>query len=173
MLEQAASVAPPAYASKSSGSVENAVKLVQGLLRTLKVCLERRLKHRIPAEHAIMASLVQHAAWLLTVQSRGPDGRTAYERLRGKAWSKRMACFGEVCLAKMGKHELGKEEGSQARCEVVQGRFLGVRPRLQRIRFAHPGPTGEDQGHTADHCWKPLEQRRLDAAFEFLFPLEL
>jgi hypothetical protein len=39
-VEQAAEEHPPAYDSKANGSVENAVKLVQGLLRTVKFCLE-------------------------------------------------------------------------------------------------------------------------------------
>ena len=69
VLDQSAAAAPPAYDSKANGSVENAVKLVQGLLRTLKECLEKRIRHRIPPDHAIMAWLVHHTAWLLTVQA--------------------------------------------------------------------------------------------------------
>jgi len=125
VLDQAASAAPPAYDSKANGSVENAVRLVQGLLRTLKLCLERRLRHRIPADHAVMTWLVHHTAWLLTVTSRGLDGLTAYERLRGRPWSRRMACFGEICLAKLGKAALTKEEVPKLAARWCRGVFLG------------------------------------------------
>ena len=125
VVDQAASSAPPAYDSKANGSIEHAVRLVQGLLRTLKLCLERRLLHSIPADHAIMAWLVQHTAWLLTVQSRGQDGFTAYERLRGKPWSRRMACFGETCLAKLHKGDIGKEEVPKLAARWCRAVLLG------------------------------------------------
>ena len=100
---QAAEKAPPAYDSQANGDVENAVKQVQGMVRTLKSCLEERLGCKIPTEHAAMWWLVRHAAWLLMVRQRGRDGRTAYERSRGRTFNKRVAAFGEICLFKSPK----------------------------------------------------------------------
>jgi len=82
--EQVAEVHPAPYDSKGNGSVENAVRQVQGLVRTMKRCLEIRLRRRIPADHQVMAWMVKHASWILTIRVRGRDGKTAYERLRGK-----------------------------------------------------------------------------------------
>jgi phage FluMu protein Com len=45
-----------------------------------------------------MTWVIEYAAWVLTVRLRGQDGKTAYERIRGKLWSRIMACFGEVVL---------------------------------------------------------------------------
>ena len=84
VVDQAAGAHPPNCDSKSSGSVENAVELVQGMVRPAKAALEDRIKQRIPAEHPLMAWLVECAAWVPTVRLRGEDGRSAYERIRGK-----------------------------------------------------------------------------------------
>ena len=43
-----------AYDSQSHGSVENAVRQVQGLIRTMRQCLEERIGHRIPCEARII-----------------------------------------------------------------------------------------------------------------------
>ena len=79
VVDQAMPDHPPAYDSKANGGIENAVRQVQGILRTHLSCLQSRLQCRIPADHPLMAWLVQHAAWTLTIRSRGKDGRTAYE----------------------------------------------------------------------------------------------
>ena len=100
---QAAEKAPPAYDSKANGHAENAVKQVQGMVRTLKSCIEDRLGIKIPTTHAAVWWLVRHAAWLLMVRKRGRDGWTAYERSRGRPFNKRVAAFGEVCLFKLSK----------------------------------------------------------------------
>ena len=100
-LEQANEAHPPAYDSKANGSIENAVRQLQGLLRTLKLCLEARIGKRIPTEHPLLAWLVRHTAWLLSVRIRGEDGKTAYERLRGKPFARRLVAFGEECLGNL------------------------------------------------------------------------
>jgi hypothetical protein len=73
MVDQASESHPADYDSKRNGSVENAVKLVQGMLRTMKSDLESRIKMRVPAEHPLMTWLIEHAAWTFTVRLRGQD----------------------------------------------------------------------------------------------------
>ena len=92
---------PPPYDPRSNGSVENGVRLVKGHLRTMKSCLERKLRKKIPEEHPLMSWLVEHTAWLLTVKLRGVDGKTAYERVRGRPFGKRLTDFGEEVLYKL------------------------------------------------------------------------
>ena len=72
-----------------------------------------------------MAWMVKHVGWLLTVRSRGRDGRTAYERLRGKPFSKRMVGFGETCLAKLTKHAVAKEGVPKIAPRWCRAVFLG------------------------------------------------
>ena len=124
-LEQATEAHPPAYDSKANGSVENAVRQVQGLLRTLKLCLEARIGKRIPTEHPLMAWLVRFTSWLLSVRVRGQDGKTAYERLRGKPFARRLVAFGEVCLGKFATKGPSHDEDGKLRPRWFKGIFLG------------------------------------------------
>ena len=55
--EQVAEEHPPPYDSQANGSVENVVKLVKCRLKTLKVCLERRISKKIPLMHPIIVWL--------------------------------------------------------------------------------------------------------------------
>ena len=115
----------PPYDSKSVGTVENAVRQVQGMLRTIKDCLEARIGERIPGDHPLMWWMTQHAAWVLTTRSRHPDGKTPYEFLRGKPFSKRMVGFGEVCLAKLNKAAVGGTEVPKLAARWTRAVFLG------------------------------------------------
>ena len=83
------------YDSKSNGDAENAVKQVQKQLRTLKLCLEKRLQRRIPTSHPVVTWLVEHAAWLLTTRQLGEDGFTSYQRAKGRDFAKRTIAFAE------------------------------------------------------------------------------
>ena len=76
--------APPAREPQSNGSVENAVKQVKGMIRTLMLALQARIQGEIPVDHPVMLWLVEHAAELLTKHLVGHDGKTAYARLFGK-----------------------------------------------------------------------------------------
>ena len=125
--DQAAEKAPPAYDSQANGDAENAIRQVQGLVRTLKSCLEERMNIKLPTTHAAMWWLVRHAAWLLLVRVRGRDGRTAYERSRGRPFNKRFAAFGEVCLFKLAKKRGfdGYDERGKLATRWAKGVFLG------------------------------------------------
>ena len=76
---------PPAGESQSNGVVENGVKLLKGLIRVHVLALERKLGVRIPADHPIIAWVVEAVSDLATKHLRGHDGRTGYERLFGKS----------------------------------------------------------------------------------------
>ncbi len=51
--------------SNAIGDVENAIRRFSGLLRTVKLCLEKRLQQRVPTDHKVMSWLVEHVAWVL------------------------------------------------------------------------------------------------------------
>ena len=124
-VDRVAEAHPPPYDSKASGSIENAVKLVQGLLRTMKLCLQERIGKHVPLQHPVVAWLVRHVAWSLNVRSRGVDGRTAYERLRGRPFSKRMLGFGEQALCKLPVKGAAHEADGKLRSRWCRGIFLG------------------------------------------------
>ena len=84
--------------SQSNGLAESAMKELIDQVRTLKMSLEYRLKSRLPNKHAVMAWLVEHAAYMLNRCKLGTDGRTAYGRLHGKESTARLCEFGERVL---------------------------------------------------------------------------
>ena len=73
---------------------------------------------------------VRHGAWLYTKFAVGPDGKTAWESLRGKPFRSALAEFGEKVLYKL---KLGsKMEKIKKRWDF--GIFVGVRRRSNRGR---------------------------------------
>ena len=78
---------------------------MKGQMRTLKSNLENEIGQRIPVRHPLMAWLASHAAALTTWCAKGHDGRTAYERVRGKEFRTRLLAFGEACRFKNRSHE--------------------------------------------------------------------
>ena len=92
---------PAAYDSQSNGGVEVGVRLVRGMFRTLKLCLEARLGKYVPTCHPVVAWLLEHACTVLNAKSRGPDGLTPWERVKGRAFNQRLLAFGECILHKL------------------------------------------------------------------------
>ena len=83
------------YESASNGGTEVGIKVVRGQFRTLKLCLEKRVGHTLPPKHPLTAWLIEHAAFLLNVCHRGPDGLTAWARLRGREFGLNIYAVGE------------------------------------------------------------------------------
>ena len=81
-LEQAAKEHPARYDSQSNGLIEVGVMLVRGLFRTLKLCLESKIERRVPESHAIVPWLLEHTCLILNATVEGPDGLTAWFRVR-------------------------------------------------------------------------------------------
>ena len=80
---------PPPYVSQAK-SITNAVKSIKVRMRTLKLCLERRIGKRIPPRHPIMSWRAPHPAAILRYRSRGDDGKTPYERIRRRPFNSRL-----------------------------------------------------------------------------------
>ena len=92
--------AAPVGSSQSNGFIEGAIQDEEGQIRTLKSDLESRIGAKIPSSHDIVPWLVEYAAVLLNRGQLGADGRTAYERLKGKKASLPGLQFGERILWK-------------------------------------------------------------------------
>ena len=91
----------PVGQSASNGTAERAVQQIEGQVRTVKLALEDRLQADIPSGHPVMAWLVSHAADLLGKFGVGRDGRTGYERMKGKSYSGTHVEFGAKVHAKL------------------------------------------------------------------------
>ena len=113
----------PPFDSQANGAAEAAVKQVKTRLRTMKLCLERRIGKRIPPKHPIMAWLVTHVAALLRYRARGADGKTPYEHVRLRPFNTKLLCFGERCSFKVRSKEPLLDEH-----RFHHGVFLGLCP---------------------------------------------
>ncbi|CAE8634939.1 unnamed protein product [Polarella glacialis] len=94
--------------SQSNGVAEAAVQIVEDILRTLKLGVERRVSAKLPCAHPAMEWLVSHAADVTTKYLRGRDGKTAYERLKGKPCREDVVEFGECILYRSSRSDEGK-----------------------------------------------------------------
>jgi len=88
----------PKYVSQSNGEVERAVQEVQGLSTTLRESLQQKLKCTIDGTCCILAWLVLYASVLYRLFHRGfpHDGKTPFQRLRGREWRAPLPIFGEA-----------------------------------------------------------------------------
>ena len=85
----------PVDESQSNGVIERAVQDVEGMVRTLKDQLETSYSTKIESGHPVLTWLVNHAGMLLSRFQIGVDGNTAYERLKGKPFRRKVIPFGE------------------------------------------------------------------------------
>ncbi len=113
------------YDSSSNGEAENAVKQVQRMVRTLKLCLESRLGHRIPTNHAVMTWLVEHVSWILRTRVTGADGKTAHQRITGRECGRRGIGFAEKVWYMLPRK--GPEHDARAKLDALcsEGIVLG------------------------------------------------
>ena len=88
----------PVGSSKSNGIVERAIQSVQGMIRTVRSDIEGRWGVKIDATHSIWLWIAEHAGFLLTRSEVGRDGKTAYERLKGKSAKVQGMAFAEGIL---------------------------------------------------------------------------
>ena len=70
--------------SGSNGVIERGIKEVQGQLRGMKSALDTRFGVDIRGTSNFLPWMVEHASVLIKRYLVGKDGKTAYERLRGK-----------------------------------------------------------------------------------------
>ena len=77
----------PVGEHQTNGEVERAIQSVQELMRTMKMALQSRYKRRIRGDHPVLPWLVKHAAMIINLCKVGNDGRTAYERRKGKRFN--------------------------------------------------------------------------------------
>ena len=71
------------HGSQSNGGTECGIRAVRGMFRTVKLCLEERLGHKVPPTHPLMTWLIEFPALLLNAKQVGEDGKSAWNRLRG------------------------------------------------------------------------------------------
>ena len=116
-------------AKNSKGSnfiVERAVQSVEQLVRTLKSALDERMAVKIDTLHPVLTWLCEYASLLLNRLEVSSDGKTSYERVKGKPAQVIGVEFGEKVLWKFPVHGLDQKM-QKINARWGYGFFLGVR----------------------------------------------
>ena len=92
---------PPEHESQSNGGVEIGVRLVRGFFWTHKLCLEARIGTYLQVSHALIPWLLEHPCTLVNATSKGPDGRTPWERTKGRPSRHLLLGFAKGILCKL------------------------------------------------------------------------
>ena len=99
----------PLGESQSNGVAERGVQTGEDQVRVLKLALGSRLNGQIAMDHPIMSWLAAYAGWIVSRQEVGYDGRTSYERWRGRPYRGELMDFCSMLLSSpirsRGKHE--------------------------------------------------------------------
>jgi hypothetical protein len=90
----------PVHSSQSNGVVERGIQAVQGMIRTMRSALEEKWGVKLEVVHPVWSWMAEYAAFLLTRCEVGKDGKTAYERLKGKKAKVQGMEFGEGVMWK-------------------------------------------------------------------------
>ena len=106
-----------------NGVVERAVQSVEQCLRTMKSSLDERMGVRVDTLHPVLTWLCEFASYMMNRMEVSADGKTPYERVKGKRAEVLGLEFAEKVLW---KHHPGKKmEKMNARWGY--GLFLGVK----------------------------------------------
>ena len=92
----------------------------------MKLGLEQKMQLTLKDDHPMMAWLPEHAGFQLSRFQVAADGKTAYERLKGKEYRGELMDYGEKVMFMPVVHgsKLKKLESKWS-----FGRFCGIRPR--------------------------------------------
>ena len=91
----------PVASSSSDGLAERAVQTIEGQIRVMKLALEGRLGTKLEAEAKVVSFMAEYAAYLTNRLEVGKDGKTAYQRSKGKSATVLGIEYGEKILYKV------------------------------------------------------------------------
>ena len=113
----------PVGSSGSNGVVERAAQSIEGQIRVILLALEERIGRQANPQEAVATFMPEYAAYLLNRLEVGKDGKTAYERAKGKVATVVGLEFGEKLLWRKKKGD----KMAKIRSRWAYGVFLGVR----------------------------------------------
>ena len=151
----------PVGSSASNGVVERAILSVEQQVRVMKDAIENRWGVKIGTKHPVIPWIVEYAAVLLNRFEVGHDGKTAFERNKGKKAKTLGIEFGEAVLWK--RRPTGGALGKLS-CMWEDGVYLGIR-----------GSSGELVVSDSKGVWrtrtvqrKPIEERWREDGHEMI-----
>jgi len=150
----------PVGASASNGVIERGILTAEGQIRVMKDALEARIAGKIPSDHRLLAWLVEFAAVLVNRYEVGHDGKTPYERCRGKKSKLLGLEFGEFL-----NFRWSRAPGRLARLDCLweDGIFLGYRSSSGEVIVGTRDGGLQDEDGAAQGRAAPMEQQELGA----------
>ena len=122
-----------AYNPQTNGLIEVMNQVFKGTLRAHKSQLDANFAYEVPSDHPVMAWLVMHVGVILTLTRVRPDGKTAYEFLRGHRFGRRLYQIGEQIMFKPYRKDDGRGRVVQKKGALEQvwkeGMYLGIMER--------------------------------------------
>ena len=125
----------PVGSSGSNGRVERGVQSIEGQLRALLLAFEGRIGRRLDVQEKIVMFMPEYAAYLINRLEVGKDGKTSYERTKGKKATLLGIEFGEKLLYKVKKD--AKLAKARERWEYAI--FVGIKRRSGEVWLAADG----------------------------------
>ena len=113
----------PVQSKGSNGMVERAVQTVEQYFRTLKSQLDERYGVKVDTRHPVLTWLCEYSMYLLNRLEVSKDGKTAYERCKGKQAKVLGLEFGEKVLW---KYRLKGAHQEKLNARWGYGLFIGV-----------------------------------------------
>ena len=95
----------PKHSKGSNGIVERAVQGVEQCLRTMKSSLDERMGVKVDVRHPVITWMCEFVTYMMNRMEVATDGKTPYERVKGKKSEVMGLEFGEKVLW---KHPPGK-----------------------------------------------------------------
>ena len=90
----------PVGESQSNGLAERGFRSLEEMMRVFKLDLEERVKQVIPMDWAVLEWMIEHVCDVMNKTVIGKDGRTAYERVKGKKAKAEFLRFAEPIMAR-------------------------------------------------------------------------
>ena len=113
----------PVGESQSNGLAERGVRSMEEMMRVFKLDLEARVQHVIPMDWAVLEWMIEHVCDVLNKTVVGKDGRTAYERVKGKKAKAEFLRFADPIMAR----GVGKPQGGVMAARWFPALWLGQR----------------------------------------------
>ena len=119
--------------SRSNGLAESTVKEVKNLARTLLSSLNAQYDHTFGGADAVVVWLVRYCGQMLTRFRRGPYGKTAYERRKGRAFQRKVPPFGEKILYQLPGVTSRSHGPARVEPRWEDGVYLGLSDRADEV----------------------------------------
>ena len=113
----------PVAESQANGRAEQAVQATEGIVRTMKLDLEEKLGCKVPVSCPAFSWLVEHSVDVTNKCHVFIDGKTSFERVKGRKHRGELHEFGMQVLHRIP----GKPQGGLMEARWIPGTWLGKR----------------------------------------------